>query len=142
MFKQTRSIFSDNSGASALEFAILAPVFLAFVVGILAYGIYFGAAHSTASLAAEAARASVGGITDAERVQFAEQHVEAIAGQYHLLDANKITVEAGNPNGDATIFRVTVSYNAEDLPIWGLGGLVPLPGQTIVRTASVIRGGF
>jgi len=44
-----------TEGAAALEFAILAPAFLLLGAGMLAYAIYFGAAHSVQQLAADAA---------------------------------------------------------------------------------------
>ncbi len=48
-----------EDGAAAVEFAIVSPVFLLIVVGILAYGLYFGAANSVQQLAADAARAAM-----------------------------------------------------------------------------------
>ena len=72
----------DRSGASALEFAIVVPVFLLIVLGILTYGIYLGSVHSVEQLAADAARASVAGLSDSERTQIATQHVTTNANGY------------------------------------------------------------
>jgi Flp pilus assembly protein TadG len=57
-------------GASAVEFAIIAPVFILMIVGMLAYGIYFGAANSVQQIAADAARTSIAGL-NADRAQHA-----------------------------------------------------------------------
>lgn len=131
-----------QDGAGALEFAIVAPLFLLIVLGLLVYGIYLGSVHSVEQLAADAARASVAGISDAERVQIATQHVTINAGDYPLLDASKVTVSAGPSSADPSQFRVSVRFDASNLPIWGLSGLVPLPDRVIERTSVIKRGGF
>jgi Flp pilus assembly protein TadG len=132
----------NRSGASALEFAIVLPVFLLIVLGILTYGIYLGSVHSVEQLAADAARASVAGLSDSERVQIATQHVTTNAGDYPLLNASKIAVEAGASPLDASQFRVMVRFDASDLPIWIMSGIVPMPDRVIERTSIIKRGGF
>jgi Flp pilus assembly protein TadG len=49
-----------QSGASA-EFALIMPVFLAMLFGIVVFGAYLGVVHDVQQLAAEAARSSVAG---------------------------------------------------------------------------------
>jgi Flp pilus assembly protein TadG len=132
----------NRSGASALEFAIVLPVFLLIVLGILTYGIYLGSVHSVEQLAADAARASVAGLSDSEHVQIATQHVTTNAGDYPLLNASKIAVEAGASPSDASQFRVMVRFDASDLPIWIMSGIVPMPDRVIERTSIIKRGGF
>lgn len=44
---------NQASGSTAVEFAILAPVYLLLMPGLNAYGIYLGAAHSVQRLSAE-----------------------------------------------------------------------------------------
>lgn len=132
----------DRRGASALEFAIVVPVFLLIVLGILTYGIYLGSVHSVEQLAADAARASVAGLSDAERVQIATQHVATNAHDYPLLDASKIAVEAGASPLNSSQFRVSVRFDASGLPIWIMSGIVPMPDRTIERSSVIKRGGF
>lgn len=132
-----------DDGTAAIEFALVLPIFLVLLLGILAYGIYFAAAHGTAQLAAEAARASVAGLTDTERSNIAKATVAKNAASYGMiLDATKVTVVAAPLAGDATEFRVAVSYNAVDLPIWSFTPFLPLPSSTIVQSAIVKRGGY
>ena len=64
------------------------------------------------------------------------------ANDYPLLDASKIAVEAGASPLDASQFRVSVRFDASDLPIWALSGLVPMPGRIIERTSVIKRGGY
>lgn len=131
-----------DSGATAIEFALVFPVALVFFCGLLAYGIYFGAVHSVQQLAADAARASVSGLSDAERKAIVEQHVAASGGGYPLLSAERLSVSAGALAADPSQFAVRVSFDAGDLPIWALSGLVPLPAKSIERVAIIKRGGY
>lgn len=137
-----RRVDRADDGAAAVEFALIFPVALIFFCGLLAYGVYFGAAHSVQQLAADAARASVGGLDDAERAAIAEAHVAASGGSYPLLRADRISVVAAPLGADPSQFAVRVAFNSEDLPIWALAGLVPLPDKTIARVAIVKRGGY
>ncbi len=132
----------DASGAAAVEFAFVFPVALIFFCGLLAYGLYFGAAHSVQQLAADAARASVGGLDDAERRAIATAHIAASGGNYPLLRADRISVSAQSLAADPSQFEVRVAFDSSDLPIWVLRGLVPLPQQTIERAAIIKRGGY
>jgi Flp pilus assembly protein TadG len=117
-------------------------VALVFFCALLAYGIYFGAAHSVQQLAADAARASVSGITDAERVAIAQAHVAASEGSYPLLASEHLAVTAGALAADPSQFEVRVVFDSEDLPIWAFSGLVPLPQKSIERVAVIKRGGY
>jgi Flp pilus assembly protein TadG len=47
---------ADTAGTSAVEFAMLAPLFILLLLGMVAYGIYFGASHWVQQIAADAAR--------------------------------------------------------------------------------------
>lgn len=134
--------FGDARGSTAVEFALVFPVALVFFAGLLAYGLYFGAAHSVQQLAADAARASVGGLDDSERASIARRHVAASGGNYPLLTAARISVSAAPLAADPSQFEVRVAFDAAELPIWALEGLVPLPDKTITRVAIVKRGGY
>ena len=131
-----------DKGAAAVEFALVFPVALLFLCGLLAYGVYFGAAHSVQQLAADAARASVSGLSDAERSLIATAHVAASGTRYPFLRSDRLSVTAQALAADQTQFEVRVAFNSEDLPIWALSGLVPLPDKTIARVAIVKRGGY
>ena len=134
--------FGAETGAAALEFAILAPVFLLMAVGLLAYGIYFGAAHSVQQLAADAARTSVAGLTADERASLVASFVANNADGYPLLDRQALSYTVGPEPGDADEYRVTLSYDASDLPIWDLYPPLPLPGRTITYSSVIRLGGL
>lgn len=137
-----KTVRGNKDGAAAIEFALVLPVFLLVMLGILAYGIYFAAAHSVARLAADAARASVAGLTDTERSSLAHQSVITNVATYAvLIDPTKITVEAAPVATDASQFRVAVRYQAGNLPILSFTPFLPMPSETIERAAVVERGG-
>lgn len=136
-----KRLSNNISGASAVEFAIVASLFLMVALGILAYGIYLSAAHSVSQLAADSARASIAGLNDTERAKIATDHVTLHAKDFILLDKTKVTVEAA-PLADSNQFQVVVRFDASDLPIWFMSGLVPLPPKIIERSASIKRGGY
>ncbi len=138
-----RAFRRSEEGTAAIEFALILPIFLTLLLGILAYGIYFAAAHSTAQLAADAARASVAGLTDTERSSIARASVASNVRNYGvLLDASKVVVDAAPLPSDATEFRVAVRYDAASLPIWSFAPFLPLPSTTIEQTAVIKRGGY
>lgn len=132
----------NSSGAAAIEFAIVFPVFLLLTLGMIAYGLYFGAAHSAAQLAADAARASIAGITDQERSDLVKRHVARSASVYALIDPDFVTATSAPVASDVTSYRVTVRYDAKSLPIWRIAGFLPLPSRIIERSAIVKRGGY
>ncbi|MFN4185521.1 MAG: TadE/TadG family type IV pilus assembly protein [Hyphomonas sp.] len=132
----------SESGTAALEFAIISPVFLFMIVGLLAYGIYFGAAHTVQQIAANSARAALAGLDMAERQQLAQITAYASIGQNGLILADDLDIHVVADADEPTLIYVTVTYDAKSLPIWNLGPPLPMPDKTI-RSVSVIRaGGF
>lgn len=137
-----RRFGSDASGATAVEFAMLCPLYLFLFMGMTAYGIYFGASHSVQQLSADSARAAVAGVTAAERRTLALDFIQRNGGRYVFIDPDRLTVDVADSTGDANQFNVTVSYDASDLPIWSLFDGLSMPGQTILRRSTVRIGGI
>lgn len=131
----------DEAGASAVEFALLTPVFLLLVLGALAYGIYFGAAHSVQQLAADAARAAVAGLDSGERAALATRFIDANGGGYVLIDPDRLEIAAAPSPSDPDQFLVRLAYDAAHLPIWNLYPPIPMPDRTIVFSSTVRNGG-
>ncbi|HUH75868.1 MAG TPA: TadE/TadG family type IV pilus assembly protein [Devosia sp.] len=131
----------DVRGASAVEFAILTPLFLLMLTGMLAYGIYFGAAHSLQELAADAARASIAGLNQIERNRLVQQFLDGHAESYLLIARNRLTFSIGDKPADLAQYHVTLRYDVTQLPIWNLYPPLPLPNRFIVTTSTVRRDG-
>jgi Flp pilus assembly protein TadG len=128
-------------GVSAVEFALLLPLFLVVMFGIVVFGSYLTMIHGVQQLAAEAARSSVAGVTNSERNSLATNYVVLNASTYPLLTPGNLTVNAAPSTNDANVYVVTVNYNAAGSIIFSLP-FVPPPATTIIRSASIPYGGF
>jgi Flp pilus assembly protein TadG len=139
---RSRNFLLSNAGTSAIEFAIVAPLFIFLVLGMIAYGIYFGAAHSVQQLAADAARTAIAGLDETERQTLAQHFIDVNAGGYSFIEADKLEVEVNDNPDDEQQFVVSVQYDAGNLPIWRFLTRLPLPGKTISRSSTIRLGGI
>jgi Flp pilus assembly protein TadG len=139
---ESRIFSSDTRGASAVEFAFVAPVFLMIVFGIAAFGYVFGVYQGIQQIASEAARAAVAGISDAERDTIARGFVSTNAGTYALIDTRKVVVTTTATGAPAPAFLVSVSYDLTGTFPYQFANLLPLPSPRIQRTAVIQRGGY
>ena len=80
-----RSFAAGTSGTAAVEFALLLPLYLFLLLGMTAYGIYFGAAHSVQQLSADAARTAIAGLDAQERQRLAHSFIERNADGYLFI---------------------------------------------------------
>lgn len=133
---------SSTTGTAAVEFAIIAPLFIFLMLGMIAYGIYFGAAHSVQQIAADAARTAIAGLNESERQTLAQHFIDTNADGYVFIDAEKLAVAVNDNPDDAQQFVVSVQYEADNLPIWQFLTRLPLPGKTISRTSTIRIGGI
>lgn len=129
----------STRGTSAVEFALLSPLYFLLMAGMAAYGLYLGTSHSLQQIAADAARAAVAGLSADERHEIALGYVAANADTYPLIETQHLAVDA--QDGDAGRFVVSLDYDARSLPIWNLFDGLPLPQVTIVRRAAIRIGG-
>lgn len=132
----------NDAGSSAVEFAILSPVFLLMLTGMMAYGVYFGAAHSLQQLAADAARTAVAGLNQTERNALVTAFIKNNAGAYPLLDRRQLSFAVGDKSNDASQYLVTLTYDASSLPIWNFYPPLPLPSPTISFSSTIRQGGL
>ena len=131
---------TDTKATSAVEFAMVTPAFLLILFGIMAFGAVFGVYQGVQELVAEAARASVAGLTDPERDQLARSFVASNVGAYALLDPQKLVVTTSAGSGSA--FTVSIRYDMSGLFAFTMLRMIPLPSPTVLRSAVVQRGGY
>ncbi|WP_099864776.1 TadE/TadG family type IV pilus assembly protein [Pararhizobium haloflavum] len=129
-----------RDGASAVEFAIIAPLFLLVLLTMCAYGIYLGAAHAVQQIAADSARTALAGLTASERETLAQDYIRTVTLDYPLIAAEALAVKVGEESGGRQ-FTVRLTYDARSLPIWGLFAF-PLPSSTIERFSTIRLGGL
>lgn len=124
---------SRREGVAAIEFAMVAPLFIVMMLAIAVYGGWFWMAHSVQALAAEGARAAIAGLDANERGQLARTTVNSQARELGLDPALASTQVINN----AGAMEISVTYDATDHPLMGLAVMVPKPPALIVRTAIV-----
>lgn len=134
-------LLANRRGTAAVEFAIVAPVFLLVVLSLIAYGIYLSAAHALQQMTADAARTAVAGLSDAERVQLVNNYITLSTLNDPLIDRKKLQVTVVTDPQNANQFTVTTEYDASALPIWNLYTF-PLPDTKIRRFATIRMGGI
>jgi Flp pilus assembly protein TadG len=128
-----------RKGGVALEFALIAPVFLVMLLGVISYGGYFWIAHSVQELANDAARAALAGLTESEREQLAQASIsEEIVHDGVLHSTSATAAYRGDSNG----YTVSVTYDASGSAFWAAAGLVPMPPPKVVRSAAIRLGGY
>lgn len=135
-------VLNCNKGVAALEFAIVAPVMMFLLFGIVAYGVFFGAVHSVQQLAANSARAAMGGFDLEEREMLVRQHVSAVLGSDSFLKEPYLDVRVEDVAEQPDFIRVTVTYDASELPIWNIYDGLPLPEKVISRSSVIRTGGY
>lgn len=135
-------LLKDRAAAAAVEFALLFPLSIILLFGIIVYGSYLAVIHGVQQLAAEAARSSIAGLSDSERASLAQGYVTANVAYYPFIAPERLSVSAAASPSDDTVFVVTVSYDDSDSFIFSLPSVIPLPASTIVRSAVIPRGGY
>lgn len=136
------SLIRCRKAASAVEFALVMPLFLVLAFGIVVFGSYLAAVHGVQQLAAEAARVSVAGLDDGERRTLALDYIAANAGAYPMIAPAQLAVGAATSTEAGRVFEVTVDYDASGMFIFALPRFVPLPPSRIVRRAAIPFGGY
>lgn len=136
-----RQYVTEKSGAAAVEFALVAPIFFMTLLSMIAYGIYFSAAHSVQQLAADAARTAVAGMNDTERKSLVADFVNKSTMQHALLDKSRLNLSVNADPANPNQFTVALVYDASDLPIFNLFSYA-MPDSQIRRFATVRVGGI
>jgi Flp pilus assembly protein TadG len=126
-------MLKDERGTAVLEMAIVLPVLLALILGIIAYGDWFLVAHNVQQAANDAARSTIGGLTSAERLQMAVTSAQTDMRRAGTLDPQNATFAVDD---DGTTLAVRIRYDASTDPLLNLS-FVKTPSLVIERSAVV-----
>jgi len=126
-------MWRDIRGTAVAEMAIVLPVLLALILGIISYGDWFYVAHNVQQAANNSARSAVGGLTSTERLQMALATAKSDMMRSGNLDFKNATL---NIDDDGTSLTVHVRYDASSDPLLHLS-FVNTPSSIIERAASV-----
>lgn len=136
----SKALLDDEEGSAAVEFALVAPFLLIILTGIMVISIYMATFLAVGHTAVEAARATIPGMSTAERTTLATNRARALFVAYRpFLNDQRMNVVAAD-NG-ANTFSVRITYDLRD---FGFGGLISRSGLPVVlqRTVIVANGGF
>ncbi|MHA7968797.1 TadE/TadG family type IV pilus assembly protein [Rhizobium sp. CAU 1783] len=136
-----RRFLNDHRGSSAIEFAILAPVFFMAVFSMIGYGIYLSASHAVQQITSDAARTAVAGLDARERQQLAEGFVRTSTSDYAFIDGEAFSVSVSDNPNNPNQFTVSITYDTTNLPVWHLYSFM-MPSDTIQRYATIRIGGI
>lgn len=134
-------LLRERKGTAAVEFALVAPVFILLLLSIAGYAFYLSAAYSVQQIAADAARTALAGLNASERRALAGDFIESSTLEYHLLDPAKLTFSLVDDQQNTEQFTVTVEYDASHLPIWALYSFA-MPSSKITRFSTIRIGGI
>ena len=117
-----RRLRRDSAGSSAVEFALLAPVFFGLMFGVVEVGVYMQNYNAVRTLGGDAARFAT--VQYQRNNKISETTLEdniavmAIASPYNL-DANRLTVDVNevtpSPVDGARQFDLDLSYALPDI---------------------------
>ncbi len=117
-----RRLLRDSRAASAIEFALLAPVFFALMFGVVSVGIYMQNYNAIRSLASDAARFAAVEYQKNNKVSntMLEDNIAAMAvASPYNLNANLLNVDVNpvNPSrvDGALEFDLDITYNLPDI---------------------------
>lgn len=131
MFRLFRRRLQDEQGQSLVELAVVLPVLLLILFGIIEFGRVFGAYLTLTSASREAARAGVVGATNAQ--------METLVGSKAGLDWNNLTITITPPPSSrkrGEELTVRLDYEVQIFtPIIGdlVGNSVSLTAETTMR---------
>lgn len=135
--KELRALHRDSRATAAVEFAFVAPLFIVLTFGIIAFGSIISTYHAIQQLAAEAARASLGGTTDTERDQIARGFVASSMSSYPFIASKDLSISTMSTQSPPS-FKVTITYDMSNMFAFSLGGIVPLPVPKLTRSSVVL----
>jgi Flp pilus assembly protein TadG len=137
-----RALSRNRRGVAALEFAMVAPMFLVLVYGGIVYGIFFATWIMVAEAASEGARASLAGMSASERQSLASTTVNRVFASYEPLLSTQNMSLSFPATANQNLFAVSIGYDFSHSPFATFATLVPLPATNPTATVTVSNGGY
>ncbi|NIJ36904.1 Flp pilus assembly protein TadG [Sphingopyxis panaciterrae] len=114
------NLMRSERGAAMIEMAIVLPLFIALLMGILVYGQYFLLAHSVQQAANDGARAAIVGLDATDRRAIATRAIDR-----SLRGAGRLTPD---------VRTVTISETTEAITV---GVAYTVPADSFLRTTII-----
>ena len=134
------TLWRDMQGAALVEFALLAPVIFALMIGVLQVGLHMLAYNAVRSVASDTARYTI--VEYQKNLKITAGDIEGQATRYavqapYTLDQSNLTTTATKPVSDiagTTKFLLTITYDPDNmLGFFGIGS----PTITVTRPIYV-----
>lgn len=127
-----RALMANKRAAALVEMALVLPLFLALLMGILVYGQYFMLAHSVQQAANDGARAAITGLDAGDRRAIATRAVDRSLAAVGGFSASARTITVSETIDSLTV-AVAFSIPADNLI---RSSFVPSPGDVIRADAT------
>ncbi|MCI4644815.1 MAG: pilus assembly protein [Hyphomonadaceae bacterium] len=134
--RAARKIATTRKGTAAVEFALLAPVFLLLCFIMAGYGLLFMTQVSLHQLSADLTRSALGGLTLAEKQERASAHLSDRIDSFMMLDSQQARVRVFYDDATQET-EVVLEYDTDTHPVRVLEGLLPMPPQTLEIRSSI-----
>lgn len=122
----------NRKGQALVEFAIILPILLLLVMGIIEFGLIFNAYLTIQNASREGARYGITGASDADIVSLVRSDCSALQSTY--LTVNVTPAEGSRITGDTLVVSVSYSYHMVTPIISSLfSNVVVLNAQTSMR---------
>jgi len=131
-------VLRDPRGAALIEFALVLPILLTMLMGIVSFGEYFLTAHLVQQAANDAARAALAGMSATERKGIAVDTAKRMIDSTGILRSSRGQVDAVEVDNMMT---VSIRYDATSDPLLNLP-FVPTPGRTMTAKGIAMIGGL
>lgn len=131
-------LLRDRRGAALIEFALVLPILLTMLMGIVSFGEYFLTAHLVQQAANDAARAALAGMSATERKGIAVDTAKRMIDSTGILRSSRGQVDAVEVDNMIT---VSIRYDATSDPLLNLP-FVPTPGHTMTARGIAMIGGL
>lgn len=128
-------LFHDARGSNAVEFALILPVLLVILLGMIYVGIYFSVGHSLAQIAADASRYAMVGLDGEERARLAARWIDDPDRIYGVIDNSRLRVSTSEKAG---ALKVTLAYDMTHLPTPPIIGAVVAFPSRMERSSTVL----
>lgn len=130
-----RRFVQEDDGATAVEFALVLPLLLAIVFGIICFGQYFAIANSLQQLAAEAARHSVLELGATQRAALAESFIDDAGERFTFLGNDKVTRSVQTFSAPVPGIQVTLTYDLQGSAVDIMDGFLGFDIESISRSS-------
>ncbi len=135
MRRRAISFAQREDGAVAVEFALVLPLLLAILFGIVCFGQYFAIANSLQQLAAEAARHSVLELAAAKRVEKANAFIADAQTRFPILRSGKVSHRVALRDISGPGIEVTLTYDLSGSAVDVVDGFLGLEIPDVSRSS-------